>query len=245
MNEHIIFYVDLLGSKAVIDGSDAVRVERLTTLLQFLAKTRGPAKRTEGKGSNENSIQIRPEISTFSDHAVISFPVEHLKDDMSLVALISAGGMISALARVALELDMLIRGGATIGPLHHRDGVVIGSAMVEAWELESRTAIYPRVVISRALYSWLRPDARGLFVLTDRDGIAHLNYFQSMILIPSEPGMSIPTWIDHVRRRIERNIERFQGRGGTNEFSKWTWFRNAIEETIDSLPPEIWASPSA
>ena len=244
MDEHIIFYVDLLGSKAVIDSSNDVQIERLTTLLHVLAKTRGSAQRTEQDGDDGRAIQIRPEITTFSDHAVISFPLEHLNDEMALVAMMSAESMISALARAALELDMLIRGGATIGALHHRDGVVLGGAMVEAWELESRTAIYPRVVISHALNSYLRPDARGMFVLTDRDGITHFNYFRSMIVIPSEPKMSIKTWADYVRRRIGRNIERFETKRGTNELSKWAWFRNAIDDTIGSLPSEIWTSRS-
>lgn len=58
--------------------------------------------------------------------------------------------------------------------------------MVEAYELESRHAIYPRIAVSRALYSRVKFEPRNHVLLTDHDGITHLNYFTSMLLRSKE-----------------------------------------------------------
>ncbi|PDZ55088.1 hypothetical protein CON15_23105 [Bacillus cereus] len=53
---------------------------------------------------------------------------------------------------VHIQLEMmrkgiLMRGGLAVGLLCHNDNIVYGPAMVEAYELESKLAIYPRVVV--------------------------------------------------------------------------------------------------
>jgi len=56
----------------------------------------------------------------------------------------TAGG----LAAEAIRRGMLIRGGAAVGQLHHRNGVIAGRAMNDAYEIESRLAHYPRIAVS-------------------------------------------------------------------------------------------------
>ncbi len=43
---------------------------------------------------------------------------------------------------------IMIRGGVTIGDLYHRNNIVYGPAMIEAYRLESKCAIYPRIIMS-------------------------------------------------------------------------------------------------
>jgi hypothetical protein len=81
---------------------------------------------------------IRPAISTFSDHIVISYDLERVYADIGeniakFVLLNQAQSLLSAIAGQALRLGLLFRGGATIGRLHHELGVVFGDAMVEAF----------------------------------------------------------------------------------------------------------------
>lgn len=59
------------------------------------------------------------------------------------------------------NLGMLVRGGLSIGKLNHEEnGALFGPAMSEACTLESKFAVYPRVVISQqASIRALRYDA--------------------------------------------------------------------------------------
>lgn len=43
-----------------------------------------------------------------------------------------------------LQLGFLTRGGITIGPVHHRDNIIFGPALIEAVALE-KEAHYPRI----------------------------------------------------------------------------------------------------
>lgn len=67
--------------------------------------------------------------------------------------LLQAQKLVAAIAAAALKLGVLIRGGATVEQLHHEQGVVLGEAMVEAYQLESSVSIYSRITVSRKIYS--------------------------------------------------------------------------------------------
>jgi hypothetical protein len=43
--------------------------------------------------------------------------------------------------------DFFVRGGLTVDLFHIREGLIFGPALVEAYELESRHAVHPRVVL--------------------------------------------------------------------------------------------------
>lgn len=80
----------------------------------------------------------------FSDSFVLSVPAGN-KYACAL--------LVRALAVIQLQfffsLGMLMRGGIAVGKLaHERGGVLFGPAMNEAYELESKSAIYARVVSS-------------------------------------------------------------------------------------------------
>jgi hypothetical protein len=56
-----------------------------------------------------------------------------------------------------LHLGMLMRGGVSLGPLiHAQGGPLFGPAMNEAYRLESKCAIYPRVLVDAKAAEHLR-----------------------------------------------------------------------------------------
>ena len=61
--------------------------------------------------------------------------------------------------------------------MYHSGGVVIGEAMNEAYRLESRVSIYPRIAVSRKIYSQIKTPPRDTLVREDYDGITYFNYF--------------------------------------------------------------------
>jgi hypothetical protein len=55
-----------------------------------------------------------------------------------------------------LARGILIRGAITIGELIHTNaGIVFGQALIDAYELEKHNAVYPRIILSDRLISYL------------------------------------------------------------------------------------------
>src|ERR1019366_981004 len=158
--EQFTALLDFLGfSEASSQADDATRLKVLA-LLQSLADLRGEFDLQSTVEEGNKTSRIKPAISTFSDHIVISFPVQRIRDELGTSEQIASFfirsqflRLLTGIAAAALGIGFLVRGGATIGKLYHARGVVFGEALVDAVQLECRTAVYPRVVLSPAITS--------------------------------------------------------------------------------------------
>lgn len=241
MDDHVLFYLDLLGFKNAVRDPTSERSALLTELLNDLATLRGDFDFKEEVLDNGKKFTMRAAVSTFSDHIAISCPTKDLErpDGAGLGSALTEK-LISIFAGRAIGLGLLVRGGATVGPLFHEGGVLLGEALIEAYELESRVASYPRIVVSRKLYSRVEPGFGNLFLVKDHDGITHFNYVRQMILRASEPGEKRAAWLADVRRASTENIDRFEREERWNEFSKWVWFRNMLDQSRAALPDGLF-----
>ena len=61
------------------------------------------------------------------------------------------GRWFGDIALEALGVGCLLRGGVTIGPLFHENGVVFGGGLVQAYRMESDGARYPRIIVSQSV----------------------------------------------------------------------------------------------
>jgi len=79
-----------------------------------------------------------------------------------------------------------VRGGVDFGPVFLDDRCIFGKAHLEAYRLESKVAIYPRIAVSDAVLKQVKgqlgyysKNARTPHedeILIDKDGVAFLNY---------------------------------------------------------------------
>jgi hypothetical protein len=234
LEDHLVVFIDLLGTIGAI--REASRSAQLLDLLVHLRALAGEYSfqsdpTPDGTG---HRINIRPAISSFSDHIVMSFPIEHARrtagfrhEVVDRLLLNHMQSRVCFLAASALRIGFLLRGGATIGKLYHSDGVVFGEALVEAYEIESRTSIYPRIVASPKLIDpyW------SVVIHQDDDGLHHLDYFKPMLFAavrvhPSHPSYNVETktWFDQVVGVIDSKLSELARAGTLNEFAKWSWF---------------------
>lgn len=244
MKEHLIFFIDFVGFANATKHWDSQQMAALILLLHNLASLRSEFDLGEQPAENGTRYNIRPAVTTFSDHIVISYPIEGMQklgggDTIGTILLLSQR-LISGLAAAAMSLGLLIRGGATVGPLYHSGGVVIGTAMIEAYELESKVAVYPRIAVSRKAYSQIKAQPRSSLVLQDDDGITHLNYFTHMILAGGNPPgedykKRLTSWLAGARQIISTNIAEFEREERWNELSKWVWFKKHLEQARAGL----------
>ena len=173
-------FIDLLGFKSAIDQSlkqDEVREalyevihqlksENLLNLvygdIPFLLldkeSTVKPSRDVvKGDLKEQFSSTFPITITQFSDSFVFSCPADN---HASCTMLLKCVYLIHLI--YYCNLGMMIRGGISIGKLvHEESGALFGPAMNEAYELESKSAIYPRVVISQETSTFLISNLKG------------------------------------------------------------------------------------
>ena len=193
LEDHFVVYVDFLGTSDAIH--DTGRASELLSLLVSLAALRGEFSVEKNPTASGSQFNARPAVSTFSDHIVLSVSLPRLHAagvDERMAGFAFFHQMqftVASIAAAALRIGFLVRGGATIGKLYHVGSVVFGEAMVEAYNIEARISVYPRIVISPKLLTVPGLIDPGVPVIVrDDDGLHHLDYFRMMGLRAAAPG---------------------------------------------------------
>lgn len=163
--ERMITFVDILGFKTIIKESER-NDQKLKTIygaLDFLKTREKPAEwnlkfieieeDAQKKGVENFDIVKKTNCSCFSDCIIVSVIVDNEKINEIASTLIRNLLYIGA---KLLSEGILIRGGLTIGKLiHNNNGVIMGQGLIDAYELESRVAKFPRIVLSNTLINKL------------------------------------------------------------------------------------------
>lgn len=174
----IVAFFDILGYKNFINDTqyDLKKRKHLFGIMEYISNI---------QFDNEKGIlalkDIGKEVSVFSDSIVISYPTNY--PGCVFCTLID----IIHIQNDLLGAGFLVRGGIDIGPVYHNSNIIFGPAMVLAYEIESKCAIYPRIIVSdRVLnYGYNNPtpqntqayeiEAINNLIRTDKDGLKFIN----------------------------------------------------------------------
>ncbi len=173
-----VSFVDILGFAnkiRKIDENNAL-FEQILNINSILKKMGEEAQAT---GHQIRAPALDVQWSAFSDTIVISVP------ETRMAGLYAAVVGTQRLCQRLLEVGALSRGGIVIGPLYHKDGVVFGEAMIEAYQIEQYVARVPRIAVSPELAAeWKACFGRpgGLVALKDvikrdADGVWFIDLF--------------------------------------------------------------------
>lgn len=179
--KRIVAFIDILGFKTMVSESeqDHTKLKSISEALDFLKTWEVPDKwgielieieeSAQKKGICNFTVSSQIRCTCFSDSIVVSVMVT--SDNVNEVF----STIVTNIAFIGAKLisdGILIRGGITIGNLiHEEDGTVIGRALIDAYELESSSAIYPRIIISDKLIEQLNYP-----ILTKRDSYPYHQY---------------------------------------------------------------------
>jgi len=178
--EHrIVAFVDMLGISDRLLAKDSENFARtIHTVASALTGKRStvffalPHVRT----GREIEIQFdRPvgsgdRMTTLSDAIVMSFPVEERENQFAVgsrsLPILRCLDAVFWLQRGLLSLGIRTRGGICRGQILHSRNFVFGEAMVRAYRLESRVAVFPRAVIDEGIIGALmsEPIPEGIAV---------------------------------------------------------------------------------
>jgi hypothetical protein len=252
--EQFTAYIDFLGFSEVATKTDEATRSKVLNLLLSLSTLRGESDLQSTVLESGKQVSFKPAISTFSDHIVISYPLQPFYADTGSDERIGAifimdhfTDLLTRIAAAALRIGFLVRGGATIGKLYHAQGVVFGEALIDAFQIESRTSIYPRVVLSRRITSrpmWIQ-NGHGKLV-KDNDGLYHFDYFKGLLFQTAQPGenwfAAVKLWFDDVVTVIDGSLTELENSGRLNEFAKWAWFARQFRSALETQNPELLKS---
>ena len=248
--DHCVVFVDFLGFSNIVASSDD-KMADLLKILKALQSSRSDFGITHHPIDEKlGSIEVKAALSAFSDHVVISYPLERMyvhkglnEQTIPYIVMDHARSLISDIAAAAFTLGLLVRGGMTIGKLYHREGVVFGQGLIDAYRLESEVAVYPRVVLSTSMSgsaAWRTEDRR--MVNRDFDGVCYLDYLHRMIMSFAPEGMNwlagLAKRMDIVNAEIQENIQNLETTGRLKEAAKWGWFHNRLAASMETLPQD-------
>lgn len=134
--DHVVAFIDILGSSQILKGDDEKAISDYLLGIDGLYL------------SSLNNVSDG--VKMFSDNILIYSESATEKDVQSVVSSVA-----HIQWSVMKEFNLFIRGGIVIGRLdkipEEGSDYIIGKAIVEAHEMESTEAIYPRVVVSDAV----------------------------------------------------------------------------------------------
>lgn len=165
-----VLFLDILGFSELVKSGKSV------TLLGTLEHLQGRAIQLKQQGNFD--------FTAFSDCVVVSTPGDDYKAALRIVS------YAKFLALDLLSKGLMTRGAVVSGDLYHQGAVVLGPALVEAYHLESKKALYPRILVSNEIIRAAYSETSGLPVLEslallhplfreDFDGSQHIDIFEN------------------------------------------------------------------
>lgn len=231
----LIVFIDFLGFKEVVAATeqDPAGLRRLLAAMDAIAEI-GDSPAVESQ-----------QLTQFSDSIVVSYRVTETSGVFWL---------LNAMALTVVDLasrGFLLRGAVTTGDLYHTDAHVVGPAMVRAYEMESREAKYPRVIIDPALVAIARrrrgndhrPDEEERYVRTfmreDEDGRLYFDYvsWDTVVEGVGADDDDYGRYLARIGEMVERGLQHEH----SGVLEKYLWLHRHYLEALDrftALPPE-------
>lgn len=184
--KRIVAFFDILGfSEQIYKTSDDEALQKkIFTACEEIKKI------------HQNKSEIKDvKYSFFSDSFIISYPFPYSLKNADNSEVLQSGFSAEDNALVNLLTDLLehiyiiqsnfllpIRGGVVAGELLHDDDKIFGPAFIDAYLIEAKIAVYPRIVISPKILSnqmkKFADDGKTDGLVKDYDGQYFLDHLQ-------------------------------------------------------------------
>lgn len=184
-DEALVTYMDILGFRDLVQTETAGHISRTIRLVRDALKP-----------DRDSARVFEMTYQSFSDLTVVSIPIL-----TSANLRFRPGVLHSQITRVAdAQVQLLwegiaIRGGITFGSIVRSYGQLFGPALIRAYELESKKAKYPRIVVDDVIFRELERnpaltkggedsdrDQVRLLLRRDEDGCWFIDYLYAFSL---------------------------------------------------------------
>lgn len=232
---HLVTYLDIMGFRNLIENKSP----------GFISKVIRLWKQETALGSESQNYHV--DFKQFSDLIVVTCPInsrENVKTRPGLVFW-EVQRLMFAQARL-IEEGILVRGAVTVGNIVKSYREIYGPAILQAYELESRTAIFPRIVIDERILTELkrnillrRHDFRtemeylSVFLHTDNKNVTFVDYLRGAL---SEDPEGAPRFFVKHKELIEQGLWDFRRNRRIRE--KYRWLQRYHNSVVQELRPK-------
>jgi hypothetical protein len=227
----LTLFIDFIGFKA--------HVQHTVADPKFLQRLVSAMDRVGEIASDDRAFHKSQRITQFSDCIVVSYRVE---EESAVFWLLNE---IAFCVIDLVERGFLLRGALTVGDLLHTAKHVVGPAMVEAYELESKVANFPRILIEGKVLAVAKgarkeghtareeQDYVRAFMTEDADGRHYFDYVSWKSVVETAGGHNdrYPVYLqklgDLIRARLENSTPRV--------LEKYLWLHRQYVEAIEMI----------
>lgn len=159
--KRIIAFIYILGFSELIKDShkNPGTLEKVYEVINYFKNWEKPQswdlktieieEDAQKKGLDKFDISTKSTCTCFSDSIIVSIKISDGDINALLSTLIAN---ISYIGSYLIQKEILFRGAITIGDIVHQDnGIILGQGFIDAYNLESKLATFPRIVVSDKL----------------------------------------------------------------------------------------------
>lgn len=243
----IVAFVDILGFKEILKNTVDKAGNENSQNVQIIISAYNHIKEILINDSEwQTEADKMTNISIFSDCIVISFPYDAPSQTFFILDKLSI-----LTAQLLWKYGILCRGGLALGKLIHTNEFLFGPALVEAYLLESKAAMYPRIIIDNSVlievskYSSVDntpekeiKEIKNYLLLKDSDGMYYIDYFKKIRDEFNDSYMDYYHYLVEMRIFILDGIRKSIGHDKVDIRVKYYWMRDKFNKTILSLHKE-------
>ncbi len=234
----IVAFIDILGFRQMVAGmgqKNPKSYSRIRRALGVLMDTENRSSPARDIGFNETEAKL--EITSFSDNVVLSaLPVARTSNAERKIC-----GLAMKLSISLLREGIFCRGGIAVGPTHHENKVLFGPGMIEAYDLESQCANYPRIVLADAVAEPLQAQ------FSDRNPVATVNrdfdghWFLDMFATLRSQLIYESDCIREFSQIRDVLVDRLRQRGRYKHLARWRWCAKRLNHLLKESAGEHWS----
>jgi hypothetical protein len=232
----LTLFIDFLGFKEHVQDtvSDPSVLRRLVSAMDRVGEI----------ARDDRAFNKSQQITQFSDCIVVSYRVE---EESAVFWLLNE---IAFCVIDLVELGFLLRGALTVGCLLHTAKHLVGPALVDAYELESKVAKFPRILIEEKVLDVAKrahreghtkreeEDYVKTFMTKDTDGRYYFDYvsWTSVVATTGGDNNGYPAYLQKVGDIIRSGLRH----SNPKVLEKYLWLHQqyvAAIQMFEQLPP--------
>jgi len=222
-HQSVVAFVDIVAFRDWVtrmsSDREGERTHAFNLLLEALTRVM-PARKEQENPLHLFEDDPSVEVTAFSDCTVLSMRAAPTAAGAAWRVAAATCGLAADL----LKLGLFCRGGIASGELVHERGVVLGEGMVKAHVLESKSAIYPRIIIEDQLAQAMEdqfaiPEELTAPIEEDADGLWYLDVYRRFAHEATSEEL------DHVEKAIREGI----ANKDLEYVAKWRWAKKKLE----------------
>lgn len=248
---YLLAYVDVLGFRDRINTTlkNPYEIQQTYALLHSM-KDYSAAQRFYS-----DAVEPPRSMSHFQAFSDLIIRATELNDKSLIADALNFESMVLAHAqcREIFSSGILLRGAICVGDLFIGDHATFGPALIDAYDIESRVAVFPRIVIDNELLRTARETAtlalpiRDDYITRGEDGVYFVDYLFGQCLdtwsFPAEDALDMIGMLESHQDFVQELLRTWTKRAEYRKRQKAIWLANYHNVTVSRLRDRLHSFP--